>query len=141
MYATSSPEAPPTFNTREVAKRCGVSLRKLQYWDEMSIVVPENRKGNRRCYTRKELFEIALIAEMGRKGIPVTRAQRYVVTLRRGEHPDPLVECAGASVFFVIGEDMAIVTVGADETLRVVTRSKVRVYVIDSSKVLAACTY
>src|SRR5260370_11583012 len=62
----SSPEA-QGYNSSDVARICGVSLRQLQWWDERNAVSPR-QDGHKRIYMAEEVVEISLIAELRRKG-------------------------------------------------------------------------
>ena len=57
----ASPDA-QGFNSSEVARICGVSLRQLQWWDERSVVSPR-QDGHKRIYMMEEVVEISVIAE------------------------------------------------------------------------------
>jgi DNA-binding transcriptional MerR regulator len=53
----SSPEA-EGYNSSDVARICGVSLRQLQWWDERNVVSPR-QDGHKRIYSREEVVEIS----------------------------------------------------------------------------------
>ena len=61
----SQPEA-HGFNSRDVARICGVSLRQLQWWDERNVVSPR-QDGHKRVYMPEEVVEISVIAELRRE--------------------------------------------------------------------------
>ena len=68
--------------SNEVAALTGISLRQLQWWDERGLVVPE-RKGHRRLYSLDDLAEVAVIAELRRKGFSLQRMRKVVRYLRQ----------------------------------------------------------
>jgi hypothetical protein len=68
--------------SNEVAALTGISLRQLQWWDERGLVVPE-RKGHRRLYSLDDLAEVAVIAELRRKGFSLQRMRKVVRFLRQ----------------------------------------------------------
>jgi DNA-binding transcriptional MerR regulator len=66
----------------EVAALAGISLRQLQWWDERGLVVPA-REGHRRLYSLDDLAEVAVIAELRRKGFSLQRMRKVVRFLRQ----------------------------------------------------------
>jgi DNA-binding transcriptional MerR regulator len=76
-----SPEA-QGFNSSEVARICGVSLRQLQWWDERSVVSPR-QDGHKRIYMTEEVVEISVIAELRRKGFSLQKIRRVLRFLQR----------------------------------------------------------
>ena len=77
----SSPET-QGFNSSEVARICGVSLRQLQWWDERSVVSPR-QDGHKRIYMTEEVVEISVIAELRRKGFSLQKIRRVLRFLQR----------------------------------------------------------
>ncbi len=77
----SSPDA-QGFNSSEVARICGVSLRQLQWWDERSVVSPR-QDGHKRIYMTEEVVEISVIAELRRKGFSLQKIRRVLRFLQR----------------------------------------------------------
>jgi DNA-binding transcriptional MerR regulator len=70
------------FNSSEVARICGVSLRQLQWWDERSVVSPR-QDGHKRVYMPEEVVEISVIAELRRKGFSLQKIRRVLRFLQR----------------------------------------------------------
>ncbi len=68
--------------SNEVAALTGISLRQLQWWDERGLVVPA-REGHRRLYSLDDLAEVAVIAELRRKGFSLQRMRKVVRFLRQ----------------------------------------------------------
>ena len=56
-----------TYSSTEVAEFAQVTLRQLQWWDERKVVMPRH-EGHKRVYGPEEVIEIAVIAELRRKG-------------------------------------------------------------------------
>jgi DNA-binding transcriptional MerR regulator len=77
----ASPEA-QGYNSSEVARICGVSLRQLQWWDERSVVSPR-QDGHKRIYMTEEVVEISVIAELRRKGFSLQKIRRVLRFLQR----------------------------------------------------------
>jgi DNA-binding transcriptional MerR regulator len=79
------PTPPPEghgFNSSEVARVCGVSLRQLQWWDERNVVSPR-QDGHKRVYMPVEVVEISVIAELRRKGFSLQRIRRVLRFLQK----------------------------------------------------------
>jgi DNA-binding transcriptional MerR regulator len=78
---TVLPEA-EGFNSSDVARICGVSLRQLQWWDERSVVSPR-QDGHKRIYSKEEVVEISVIAELRRKGFSLQKIRRVLRFLQK----------------------------------------------------------
>src|SRR5215469_9229540 len=70
------------FNSTDVARICGVSLRQLQWWDERNVVSPR-QDGHKRIYAREEVVEISVIAELRRKGFSLQKIRRVLRFLQK----------------------------------------------------------
>src|SRR5215470_4794819 len=77
----SSPEL-QGYNSSEVARICGVSLRQLQWWDERHVVSPRH-DGHKRIYMPEEVVEISVIAELRRKGFSLQKIRRVLRFLQK----------------------------------------------------------
>src|SRR5580704_9751216 len=77
----STPEA-LGFNSSDVARICGVSLRQLQWWDERNVVSPR-QDGHKRIYLAEEVVEISVIAELRRKGFSLQKIRRVLRFLQK----------------------------------------------------------
>jgi DNA-binding transcriptional MerR regulator len=75
-------EAERSFNSTEVARIAGVSLRQLQWWDEKKVVSPCH-EGHKRVYSPAEVIEITVIAELRRKGFSLQKIRRVLRYLQR----------------------------------------------------------
>jgi len=75
------PEA-PGYNSSDVARICGVSLRQLQWWDERNVVSPR-QDGHKRIYMPEEVVEISVIAELRRKGFSLQKIRRVLKFLQK----------------------------------------------------------
>jgi DNA-binding transcriptional MerR regulator len=78
----ASPPQAPGYNSTEVARICGVSLRQLQWWDERSVVSPR-QDGHKRIYMPEEVVEISVIAELRRKGFSLQKIRRVLRFLQK----------------------------------------------------------
>lgn len=81
LHPPSSPDS-PGYNSSEVARICGVSLRQLQWWDERSVVSPR-QDGHKRIYMPEEVVEISVIAELRRKGFSLQKIRRVLRFLQK----------------------------------------------------------
>lgn len=71
-----------SFNSSEVARIAGVSLRQLQWWDERKVVSPRH-EGHKRIYHPAEVIEVSVIAELRRKGFSLQKIRRVLRFLQR----------------------------------------------------------
>ncbi len=71
-----------TYNSSEVARVAGVSLRQLQWWDERKVVSPRH-EGHKRIYNPAEVIEVTVIAELRRKGFSLQKIRRVLRFLQR----------------------------------------------------------
>src|SRR5580704_10654876 len=81
----SKPVASPGeqgFNSSDVSRICGVSLRQLQWWDERNVVSPR-QDGHKRIYLAEEVVEISVIAELRRKGFSLQKIRRVLRFLQK----------------------------------------------------------
>jgi DNA-binding transcriptional MerR regulator len=72
----------PGYNSIQVARICGVSLRQLQWWDERNVVSPR-QDGHKRIYMAEEVVEISVIAELRRKGFRCRRSAACCASCKR----------------------------------------------------------
>src|SRR5271157_4478095 len=77
----SSPDG-QEYNSSEVARICGVSLRQLQWWDERNVVSPR-QDGHKRVYLAPEVLEVSVIAELRRKGFSLQKIRRVLRFLQK----------------------------------------------------------
>jgi DNA-binding transcriptional MerR regulator len=70
------------YNSSDVARICGVSLRQLQWWDERNVVSPR-QDGHKRVYLAEEVVEISVIAELRRKGFSLQKIRRVLRFLQK----------------------------------------------------------
>src|SRR6516165_1786701 len=78
----ASPPQGQGYNSSEVARICGVSLRQLKWWDERSVVSPR-QDGHKRVYMPEEVVEISVIAELRRKGFSLQKIRRVLRFLQK----------------------------------------------------------
>jgi len=78
----ASPADGQGYNSSDVARICGVSLRQLQWWDERNVVSPR-QDGHKRIYMAEEVVEISVIAELRRKGFSLQKIRRVLRFLQK----------------------------------------------------------
>lgn len=92
------------FTSSDISEVTGVSLRQLQWWDEQKVVSPKH-EGHKRLYLAEEAIEIAVIAELRRKGFSLQKIRRVLRFLQK-EMGKRLAE------IFSADSDMHLVTDG-----------------------------
>ncbi|MFN0102399.1 MAG: MerR family transcriptional regulator [Bryobacteraceae bacterium] len=70
------------FTSSDISEVTGVSLRQLQWWDEQKVVSPRH-EGHKRLYLAEEAIEIAVIAELRRKGFSLQKIRRVLRFLQK----------------------------------------------------------
>lgn len=85
----------PTYTSNEVVALSGISPRQLQWWDEQGIVVPA-RDGHKRCYSRDDLAEVAILCELRQRGFSLQKIRRVIRFLNK-ELGKRLVETVAAA--------------------------------------------
>jgi DNA-binding transcriptional MerR regulator len=86
---------------RELA---GVSMRRLRYWDEVGLVVPQARRraggrGTARLYGPGELRSLLVVSELrARRQVPLQRIRRVVAELRERGYGAPLSDVRLATI-------------------------------------------
>jgi DNA-binding transcriptional MerR regulator len=78
------------YSSREVASITGLSARQLQWWDARKIMKPSvsthrTQAGGytERRYSPVDLFELAVLADLRRRGLSVGKIRQLLDTLRR----------------------------------------------------------
>ena len=59
-----------------------MSLRQLQWWDEEAVVSPSHH-GHKRLYHPEEVIEVAVIAELRRKGFSLQKIRKVLKFLQK----------------------------------------------------------
>jgi len=93
--------------SKEVAALTGISLRQLQWWDERGLVVP-SRSGHRRLYSLDDLAEVAVIAELRRKGFSLQRMRKVVRLLRQELGQRLVATVSGGSEYHLLTDGRRI---------------------------------
>lgn len=76
------------YTTGEIAKLCGVSVRTVQYYDSINILVPsELSEGGRRLYSEDDLKRMRIICFLREAGVPINS----IGELFAEEHPEKVI--------------------------------------------------
>jgi DNA-binding transcriptional MerR regulator len=85
-----APLEPTPLKIGEFARRAGVSLRTLRYYEELGLLQPTSRtRGKFRCYREGDLHRLRLIQSLQELGLRLERIGRLLDT------PDPEVDHEG----------------------------------------------
>ena len=78
------------YSSREVASITGLSARQLQWWDARKLLKPSVASHRtdaggftERRYSPVDLFELAVLADLRRNGLSVSKLRLFMDTLRR----------------------------------------------------------
>lgn len=72
----------------EVAKRSGVSVATLHFYEQKGLIHSERNAGNQRRYSRDVLRRVAIIKVAQRTGIPLEQIGKALAILPAGKNPD-----------------------------------------------------
>jgi DNA-binding transcriptional MerR regulator len=71
------------FNSTEVARMTGASLRQLQWWDEHKLLHPAEKYGHRRGYSSEDVERIMVIMELRKRGVSIQRIRGILAKVIR----------------------------------------------------------
>jgi len=103
------------YSSREVAAITGLSARQLQWWDARKLIKPsiaphrtEAGGFTERRYSPVDLFELAVLADLRRSGLSLTKIRQLIDTLRRrfGIRLFDAIGGGGAITLLTDGEDI-----------------------------------
>ncbi len=84
------PDLKKNYSSREVASLTGLSARQLQWWDSRKLIKPsiashrtEAGGFTERRYSPVDLFELAVLADLRRNGLTLSKMRLLIDTLRR----------------------------------------------------------
>ncbi len=72
---TVVPPPPKTLKSSEVAKLTGVSLRQLQWWDELDYICPRIQ-GHTRLYSTEEVIRINHVMTLRDRGLSLKESMK-----------------------------------------------------------------
>jgi MerR family transcriptional regulator, redox-sensitive transcriptional activator SoxR len=92
MKKYDGPALPPgiagELSVGEVAKRSGVAVSTLHYYEAEGLIKSWRNKGNQRRYPREVLRRVAVIKVAQRTGIPLASIRKALATLPNGRTPN-----------------------------------------------------
>ncbi|MCA1929014.1 redox-sensitive transcriptional activator SoxR [Rheinheimera sp.] len=72
----------------EVAKRAGVSVATLHFYEQKGLIYSQRNAGNQRRYSREVLRRVAIIKVAQRTGIPLEQIGKALAVLPHGKNAD-----------------------------------------------------
>lgn len=76
------------YTTGEIAKRCGVTVRTVQYYDTRGILIPsELSEGGRRLYSEEDLRRMKVICFLREMDLPIDA----IAQILKEEHPEKVI--------------------------------------------------
>ena len=72
----------------EVAKRCGVAISTIHFYEAKGLLTPFRNAGNQRRYPREVLRRVAIIKIAQQAGIPLSEIGRELAALPNGRTPN-----------------------------------------------------
>ena len=76
------------YTTGELAKRCGVTVRTVQYYDTRGILIPgELSEGGRRLYTEEDVKRLKVICFLRELDLPIDA----IAQILQEEHPEKVI--------------------------------------------------
>ena len=101
-----------TYSSADIIKASGVTsgvtLRKLQWWQETGLIVPAI-VGHKRQYERAQLSEVCLTARLLGKGLKLKQVRRVITSLRRQLRCRRVREAVGERLYLITdGRDLSI---------------------------------
>jgi len=112
------------FASRSVTRIAGITLRQIQYWDEIGLVKPSARpatgRGSRRLYSFLDLVRLSVVRTLIERGLSPGKIRRGLSALRQF-HPDLLDPLARLKLV-TDGERLFLVTDDTQKILDVLDR-------------------
>jgi tetratricopeptide (TPR) repeat protein len=70
------------YTLRDAARICGVSRRRLRYWERTALVRPSAARGRQTAFVFRDLVGVRSIARLLARGVPLRRIRRHVEAVR-----------------------------------------------------------
>jgi uncharacterized protein (DUF433 family) len=112
FYTDAVAEAPDVelfaFSAKRARRLTGLTIRQIQYWDEIGFITPSltSRKGRgrKRLYSFRDLVALESAAQLRGQGVPLQRLRKVNDYLRELDYRDPFAELrfwsVGDSLYF-----------------------------------------
>ncbi len=73
------------YSIGEFAKRTGLGIHTLRYYEKEQLIVPARDPGNRRRYSEKDIAWIDFIKRLKATGMPIKEVKRYAALRAAGD--------------------------------------------------------
>src|SRR5471030_2135277 len=80
-------ELPHDLGVGEVARRCGVAVSAVHFYEARGLIASWRNRGNQRRYPREVLRRVSIIKVAQRLGIPLASIKEALDALPRGRTP------------------------------------------------------
>lgn len=107
MPKTRYETRPGELLAHEVIRKFRVTHRQLQHWHERGVICPEIR-GHRRVYGPAELLQVAIVAQLRRKGLSLQKSRR-VLRIAGATPPFSFIVTDGRNIEFTHTEHGVLV--------------------------------
>ena len=87
MHRTAAPSVRAVLSVGEVAKRSGLAVSAIHFYEAQGFIKSTRTAGNQRRYPREVLRRVAVIKVAQRIGIPLSVIREALLTLPRGRTP------------------------------------------------------
>lgn len=83
-----APTADATLSVGELARRCGVAVSTLHFYEAQGLIASQRSGGNHRRYPRAMLRRVSVIRVAQRLGIPLAAIREALAALPEGRTPN-----------------------------------------------------
>ncbi|MBQ1600408.1 MAG: MerR family transcriptional regulator, partial [Bifidobacterium sp.] len=92
MTESTTEYTPTQYTTGELAKRCGVSVRTVQYYDNRGVLVPsEVSSGGRRLYDEQDVRRLSVITFLRGLGFSISQIADLLADDQSSAYIDSLI--------------------------------------------------
>ena len=92
------------YTTGEIAKRCGVTVRTVQYYDTRGILIPsELSEGGRRLYSEDDLKRMKIICFLRELDLPIDAISQIL----KEEHPEKVISLLVEQQETILSEEIS----------------------------------
>lgn len=112
------------FSSKAVSRIVGISLRRIQYWDEQGFIRPSVKlaggRGTKRLYSFSDLIQLKVVKDLAERGLSLRRIRRCVTHLR-GYSPERMPPLQSLK-YVTDGESLFVLTRDKNKILDVMNR-------------------
>lgn len=87
MNKDKSPEAARELTVGEVARRCGVAVSTIHFYESKGLIASQRNRGNQRRYRRDVLRRVAIIKVAQSTGVPLASIRDALASLPEAHKP------------------------------------------------------